>query len=327
MDSRSQTSKCPICGQEINKLFTAPCDYRKPAIHRSFDVHWCASCSFGQVWQRPTRDDVSSFYELADYYTHKENTNNKVGLNNEVSFLDRLRTHLSWRLDKGEDLSPNDATALLKGSSFSMLEIGCGNGGNMARFLNQGFSVVGVEPDPMARQAAQRSDLIVYEGTAEELPREILDNKYDVILMSHVLEHCIDINAAILNAKGLLKGGGVFIIETPNCESLGFKAQRAAWPWSDIPRHLNFFTSSSLRAVFSKHGLNVITVKHRGFCRQFSTSWIDTEKEVWRAFRGTGDQWRTEPDYKLRAWKLLISSLFASKDAKYDSVRVIAQII
>jgi len=235
--------------------------------------------------------------------------------------------HLSRRLDKSDDLSHNDAIALLKGNSFSMLEVGCGNGGNMARFLDQGFSVIGVEPDPMARQAAKESDLIVYEGTAEELPHEILDSKYDVILMSHVLEHCLDINLAILNTKALLKVGGVFIVETPNCESLGFKAQRAAWPWSDIPRHLNFFTSSSLHAVLSKHGLSVVAVKHRGFCRQFSNSWLDTEKEIWSAFRGIGDQWKTEPNYKLRAWKLLTSSLFASKDAKYDSVRIIAQVI
>jgi len=327
MESESQTAKCPICSQELNRLFTAPCDYRKPVPHRSYDVHWCTSCGYGQVWPRPTMNEVSGFYDLADYYTHKANTNGKVGRNSDESFLDRVRMHLSWRLDKGEDLSPNDAVALLKGGSFSMLEIGCGNGGNMSGFLAQGFSVVGVEPDKNAIEAAKESNLIVYEGTAEELPRTILGNKYDVILMSHVLEHCIDINAAVINAKGLLKDGGCFIVETPNCESLGFKEQRAAWPWSDIPRHLNFFEPSSLRAILSKHGFSVVAVKHRGFCRQFSSSWLDTEKEVWRAFQGSDDQWQTEPNYKLRAWKLLMSSLISSRDAKYDSVRVIAQII
>jgi len=327
MESESQTAKCPICSQELNRLFTAPCDYRKPVPHRSYDVHWCTSCGYGQVWPRPTMNEVSGFYDLADYYTHKANTNGKVGRNSDESFLDRVRMHLSWRLDKGEDLSPNDAVALLKGGSFSMLEVGCGNGGNMSGFLAQGFSVVGVEPDKNAIEAAKESNLIVYEGTAEELPRTILGNKYDVILMSHVLEHCIDINAAVINAKGLLKDGGCFIVETPNCESLGFKEQRAAWPWSDIPRHLNFFEPSSLRAILSKHGFSVVAVKHRGFCRQFSSSWLDTEKEVWRAFQGSDDQWQTEPNYKLRAWKLLMSSLISSRDAKYDSVRVIAQII
>ena len=272
-------------------------------------------------------NEVSGFYDLADYYTHKANTNGKVGRNSDESFLDRVRMHLSWRLDKGEDLSPNDSVALLKGGSFSMLEVGCGNGGNMSGFLAQGFSVVGVEPDKNAIEAAKESNLIVYEGTAEELPRTILGNKYDVILMSHVLEHCIDINAAVINAKGLLKDGGCFIVETPNCESLGFKEQRAAWPWSDIPRHLNFFEPSSLRAILSKHGFSVVAVKHRGFCRQFSSSWLDTEKEVWRAFQGSDDQWQTEPNYKLRAWKLLMRSLISSRDAKYDSVRVSAQII
>lgn len=326
MELESQTVKCQICSQEINKLFTAPCDYRKPTSHRAYDVFLCTSCRYGQVWPRPTRKEVSSFYDLTDYYTHKADTNSKVGRNSDESFLDRLRFHLSWRLDNGKDLSPNDAVALLKGSSFSMLEIGCGKGGNMSRFLDQGFSVVGVEPDQKAREEAKKSNLIVYEGTAEELPRTVMESKYDVILMSHVLEHCIDINSAILNAKGLLRDRGCFIVETPNCESLGFKAQRAAWPFSDIPRHLNFFTPFSLCAILSKHGFSVVSVKYCGFCRQFSNSWLDTEKEVWRAFQGSDDQWQTEPKYKLQAWKLLISSLFSSKEAKYDSVRVIAQL-
>ncbi len=134
MEPESQTAECPICSQELNRLFTAPCDYRKP--HGSYDVHWCTSCGYGQVWPRPTRNEVSGFYDLADYYTHKANTNGKAGRNSDESFLDRLRMHISWRLDNGEDLSPNDAVALLKGSSSgSMLEIGCGNGENMSRFL------------------------------------------------------------------------------------------------------------------------------------------------------------------------------------------------
>lgn len=327
MESAIQSEECPICSQKLNRLFTAPCDYRRPASHRSYDVHWCTSCDYGQVWPRPTRNEASSFYDLADYYTHKSKKNGNAERNSDESILDRLRMHLSWRLDNGEDLSPNDAVASLKGNSFSMLEVGCGNGGNMSRFLAQGFSVIGVEPDQKAREAAKESDLIVYEGTAEELPCTILGRKFDVILMSHVLEHCIDINSAIGNAKGLLKYGGCFIVETPNSESLGFKKQRAAWPWSDIPRHLNFFTPSSLRAILLKHGFSVVAVKHRGFCRQFSNSWLDTEKEIWRAFQRSDDQWQREPNYRLRSWKLLIRSLFSSRDAKYDSVRVIAQII
>ncbi|WP_448574221.1 class I SAM-dependent methyltransferase [Trichothermofontia sp.] len=230
MEPESQKATCPICNQELSKSFTASCDYRKPVSNKSYNVYWCSACDYGQVWPRPTKNEVSGFYDLADYYTHKANTNSKVGGKRDESFLERLRLYIAYRLDNGEDLSPNDAISLLKRSSLSMLEIGCGNGETMSRFLAQGFSVVGVEPDPKAREAVKDSELIIYKGTAEELPGTVLGRKYDVILMSHVLEHCLDINSAVINAKNLLKDEGCFIIETPNCASFGFKEQRATWP-------------------------------------------------------------------------------------------------
>lgn len=319
-------SECPICGQKTSKLFTAPCDYRKPKNSSSHDVYWCSGCSFGQVWERPKKEDIASFYELDSYYTHDASKTVNGNDNGSKSFLDRLRMHLAWRLDNGEDLSPSEATSVLsEGNSLEILEIGCGNGANLSNFIGKGFSAVGVEPDPKAREAAIKAGLIVHEGTAEELPEAILGKKFDVVLMSHVLEHCLNINSAVVNAKSMLKRGGIYIVETPNCGSLGFKEQKAEWPWSDIPRHLNFFTPFSLRSILIKHDFDVISEKYRGFCRQFSNSWLATEEEVWKSFQDCGKREGIRPNFKIRAWILLAKSLFASNVNKYDSVRIIAK--
>lgn len=326
MGVENTMSECPICGENTSKIFTAPCDYRKPRKSSPHDVYWCSECNFGQVWERPKKEDIASFYELDSYYTHDVSKAKSENDEGSEPFLDRLRVHLAWRLDKGEDLSPNEATSILgEGDSLEILEIGCGNGANISKFIDKGFSAVGVEPDPKAREAAIKAGLIVYEGTAEELPEAILDRKFDVVLMSHVLEHCLDINSAVTNAKSMLKKGGIYITETPNCSSLGFKEQKAEWPWSDIPRHLNFFTPSSLRSILIKHDFDVISEKYRGFCRQFSNSWLATEEEVWKSFQGCEELHGIRPSFKLRAWKLLLKSLFASNANKYDSVRIIAK--
>ena len=167
--------------------------------------------------------------------------------------------------------------------------------------------------------------MTVFDGTAEELPTEVQNKKYNVVLMSHVLEHCLDINAAISNVRKVLKSGGVFIVETPNCESHGFKNYKAGWPWTDIPRHLNFFTPYSLNLILKKHGFNVVSKKYRGFCRQFSNSWLENEEEIWRAFALSDSELNIKPDFKLRNWNLLFKSLISSKASKYDSVRLIAK--
>lgn len=324
MEAKRKASECPICNQEASWLFSAPCDYLKPTDSKPYEVSWCNACSFGQISERPTKQEVADFYVLDSYYTHNTSASNCDGRIGNELFCDRLRTHLSWHLDRGAELSPNDVISLLEGNSPTMLEIGCENGGNILKFLGEGFSAVGVEPDQKAREAAKEAGVTVYEGTAEELPEAILGSKYDIVLMSHVLEHCLDINAAVSNAKSVLKKGGVFIVETPNCASQGFKDYKAAWPWSDIRRHLNFFTPSSLYSVLSKHEFNVVTEKYRGFCRQFSNSWLNTEEEIWHSFQDCSTQSEPKPNFRLRAWKLLLKSLFSSKSAKYDFVRLIA---
>lgn len=325
MTQETQISPCAICDNKASQLFTASCDYRKPKNPVPYDVHWCFSCNYGQVWNRPTKEDVTGFYDLDEYYTHSANKNDSESSNNEKLLFDRLRTHLAWRLDTGNEITPNEATSLLDGDSLTMLEIGCGSGVALSRFNAGGFSVVGVEPDPKARDAARSSGLSVYEGTAEELPEVVSNQKFDVVVMSHVLEHCLDINAAVSNARSVLKKGGVFIVETPNCDSQGFKDQRAEWPWSDIPRHLNFFTPASLSSILSKHGLDVVTKNYSGFFRQFTNSWLATEEEVWGSLQSRAEEKSDKPNFKLRAWGLLFKSLFSPKSAKYDSVRIIAK--
>ncbi len=52
--------------------------------------------------------------------------------------------------------------------------------------------------------------------------------------MSHVLEHCRDVNITISNCRDILGPDGVLVIEVPNCAALGFQQQLGAWPWSDI---------------------------------------------------------------------------------------------
>ncbi len=320
-DESRQSPTCPLCSGHMNLRFTVPCDYRKPVEHENYKVYWCNTCDYGSIWERPQVRDIEKFYELDDYYTHA--TGNSLGKKDWLSFADRIRVHISWRLDNGEDLDAREIGGYLRSAPLTICEIGCGNGNNLGNFRAAGFNVVGIEPDKSARKVARKTIETIYEGTAESLPEEVKGRKFDVILMSHVLEHCLDINKALLNVKDILREGGLLILEVPNCRSLGFELYQEAWPWTDIPRHLNFFTPDSLRFVCKKHGFSISSTKYTGFCRQFSNSWLKTEEEIWRVFNGKSAINRL-PNFKNRSWKLLFRSLFVPKERKYDSVRILA---
>jgi SAM-dependent methyltransferase len=233
---------------------------------------------------------VASFYGPA-YYTHQEVESRRL----PMSIHDRALVHLAWRLDWGKPFSPDELGAA---QSRSACDIGCGSGYNLKQLKEAGFRVVGFEPDERARLRAAKV-AAVFNGTAENPPREIATDRFDVVLMSHVLEHCIDPVAAIYNARRILADYGRLVIEVPNNAARGFKKFGPTWPWTDIPRHINFFTERSLTKMLQAASLHVETVYYVGYARQFLPEWSPRN-----------------------SWLDLSATVFSSRSRKYDSVRV-----
>jgi SAM-dependent methyltransferase len=81
-------------------------------------------------------------------------------------------------------------------AKLSLLEIGCGNGGNLQRFLQLGFSaerVVGNELLPERLQTAGKvlpTEVRLLPGDATNL--DIAENSYDVVLLFTVLSSILD---------------------------------------------------------------------------------------------------------------------------------------
>lgn len=299
-------AQCILCNKNTAFLFPAR-DHANLNSDVAWNLDWCARCAFGRLRGDFSPETIASFYP-DDYYTHRLT----FEAPKQPSFFERLRTHLAWRADKGADLSPDE----IAGEARTICDIGCGSGRILRKFQSSGFRSVGVEPDPKAREAAEGSGVIL-NGTAENLPHELKDKAFDVVLMSHVLEHCADPSWAIANARKLIGDKGTLIIEVPNNEALGFSIFKACWPWTDIPRHLNFFTPKSLNAILAQNGLKVTRTIFLGYLIQFSPEWIEMQETIWRRV-GDGKA----PNFGLRAWLLLLKSAFAKSEKKYASIRV-----
>jgi SAM-dependent methyltransferase len=298
--------KCPLCGSGMKALFATK-DYRRPRETQTWEVVWCDSCRFGKIDAALEPAEVSGFYR-ADYYTHKLGDRQTVS----ESLFDKARLHLAWRFDNGTDLSPAEFKAPGK-----LCDIGCGNGSNLQKFKEAGFKVVGVEPDDEARKIANEV-APVYAGTGESLPTT-LEGEQDYVLLSHVLEHTISPSVALANAYRLLKNDGMLVVEVPNNDALGFKIFGQFWPWADVPRHINFFTETSLRKVLESAGFRISEIRYLGYARQFSSEWIADQQRIWTQI---GERAVPRPNFSRRAWSLLARTLISSKSHKYDSIRI-----
>lgn len=304
--------RCVLCSGPMRPLLSAR-DYRRPADPTEYVLNWCYNCEFGRLDGEFTSDVVRDFYNI-DYYTHVPiGAWSAKPAPEAESFWDRLRCHLAWRVDRSLDFS---AQELGEPRGRKVCDIGCGNGSKIEALTNAGFQVTGIEPDPTARSLAAKS-ADVFDGTAERLPYQLEGQHFDVVLMSHVLEHCIDPHSAIRNICSIMEPGGLVVIEVPNNAAKGFMRFGANWPWTDIPRHINFFTCKSLKILLRSHGFEPSLVQYVGYFRQFSANWIKTQNDIWAAI-GHG----TKPDFRVAAWLLLARTAFSQPCRKYDSVRI-----
>ncbi len=297
-------------------------------------MYWCHKCMFGKVLPPPDEESIASYYIIEKYYTHgfdqhgkeKPRDGNKASRSSLLRMLDKLRTRLAWLNDKSIDIDADWIKTRFGAPGKQFCDIGCGGGYLLGILARAGYSAVGVEPDPTARNVATERGLRVLEGTAEKLPEEISSQRFDVVFMLHALEHCIDPRKAIRNALSLLSPGGVLVVETPNNAALGMKSAGPAWQWLDVPRHQNFFTPESLRKICTDVGLHIEATEYTGYARQFFPEWIHIEQRIFDILEKNSASGHILPSRNSarKAWLLLLRTALASKARKYDSVRVIA---
>ena len=84
-----------------------------------------------------------------------------------------------------------------------------------------GYNVSAVDLDPDRFDNLHRLGLNIVKGDGE-IPQSLhFDQKFGVVLLSHVIEHFrLDLISTLEGIKDLLKHNGILIIETPNLLSI-----------------------------------------------------------------------------------------------------------
>ena len=101
----------------------------------------------------------------------------------------------------------------------TVLDYGCGVGLLSMLLAKNGFIVTGADISEQFIQSANRKfgglPSITFD-VINGLPLRYPDGSFQNIVTSCVLEHCVGIDAILLEFKRLLKPNGILVIETPN---------------------------------------------------------------------------------------------------------------
>lgn len=149
------------------------------------------------------------------------------------------------------DIVPRDKDARI-------LDIGCGFGQVLSALKAMGYrNLTGVDLSLEAVAHCQKQGLDVQQiQSLEEYSREIAGRPYDLVIMSHVLEH-IEKHKIIptlrLVRDVFLKEGGRLLVMVPNAQS----NTGSYWAYEDFTHH-TLFTAGSLAFCLKSAGFEEI---------------------------------------------------------------------
>jgi SAM-dependent methyltransferase len=134
-----------------------------------------------------------------------------------------------------------------------VLDIGCGMGGALVAFNFEHWACVGCDYGDAYAARGRSLGLDVRTGGFETLADE---EPFDLIVLSHVLEHCPDPIAFARSAAALLAPDGICYIEVPGLMNLEGPYGGDVLSYLQNA-HLWHFTQATLAAVLARAGLEV----------------------------------------------------------------------
>jgi SAM-dependent methyltransferase len=271
---------CDLCHSDQSEVVTRQQDLLLEVTNDEFTIVKCCRCGLVYLNPRPSKELLSSYYPTVYYPPVQANVRTqfqqqarKVSAQIKRWVLEDYYGYPStvsagWsRIVRRILLWPDKVLREFKGrhplpwrGEGKVLDVGCGSGGHLKTLKDQGWEPHGIEISEVA--AAHARELVtgnIHTGTLESAP--FPPQSFDLILMSHSLEHLPSPVSALRLVHRLLKDDGLLVVTVPNVDSLEFKLFGRWWFPLDPPRHFYHFDRHSLSGIFAQAGFRLQRVR------------------------------------------------------------------
>ncbi|MFH0971176.1 MAG: class I SAM-dependent methyltransferase [Candidatus Micrarchaeota archaeon] len=182
------------------------------------------------------------------------------------SELERAQVHYLPNMKMRDYKRSNDYKKMrrlieLCGTGNKILDVGCGGGFIGKILIDNGNDVFGVDLQDEPLAEAKRKGLKVKKARAQDLP--FGNGTFDIVIIPEVIEHFVETDSALKEAKRVLKKHGKLIVTTPNFTSfrdriLVFFGHMPAY--SMHTDHVKFFNKKRLAETVEAAGFRLIRV-------------------------------------------------------------------
>lgn len=145
--------------------------------------------------------------------------------------------------------------------TFNFLDVGCGN--HSASYTKAFFpqcKYYGIDATRQYNTSDEDFSLMekFYEKDITNLDfADIPNSFFDVIMMTHIIEHLNNGDDVIIGLLPKLKKGGIIYIEYPSAKSVHFPSKPETLNFYDDPTHVRIYTIKEICELLERHGFKI----------------------------------------------------------------------
>ena len=235
--------QCSICdNRQVERIYKRTFERVSDGLVGGYDVVACRCCGFCFADNVPSQTELDIYYEKQSKYEHDHR-------NGQQSEFDMRRRPFTVGM----------ISAWLPDRSSKILDVGCASGDLLTELKKQGYKEVrGVDPSPScAKMAKELYDIDVVTAPISRVSCDL--GQFDLVILAAVLEHIRDLDATLINVRGLLNPGGCVLVEVPDMTRCSLINDAAFQEFS--VEHINYFSPVSLQNLWSKHGFQTVGIQ------------------------------------------------------------------
>jgi SAM-dependent methyltransferase len=243
---------CPICGSKDVEIL---CNLKFKLLEAvdlpdNYDLVICNECEFVYADSSATQEQYDVFYRDHSVYENGASVSDKAKYKAIFEGL--------IKLDKRDCLLEAFVANGVKmrkklNKTDRILEIGFANGELLIMLKNEGYNVYGLDPSKFCVDELNARGITAFQGS---IGNHSVTEKFDFIILSHVMEHILDVDSAMKSIRHLLADGGSVYIETPDMEQYN-ENNVTPFKYIDI-EHINHFGTYSLVNLVESYGFKVM---------------------------------------------------------------------
>lgn len=217
-------------------------------VDQLYQIQKCNHCGLEQTSPLPNQVEMNKLYEQFYNFSGERNTRYTQLREKFInSFLYRI-----WLTIDG------DISFQCMNGSGKLLDVGCNEGRGLEFYQNHGFFAEGLELNSKAAEVARSKGFVVHGSTLEGFNSE---NKYDVVVLSNVLEHSLNSGEMLQHIFRILNANGQVWISCPNSQSWLRSVFGRYWINWHVPFHVVHFSSYMLQEVLKNSKFEVINMR------------------------------------------------------------------